>query len=169
MTEAQIEQTIYYIMLGIAIIPAIIISIIHEKKRKERPEMVNTKPYTWGYYSGWISMIIGGELIVISLFSFSVGETDGVMLLFMGAGVLALLGYGVIKRNAIAWILLIIISFNPVCWIINGIYLKNRWSEFKNTDDVQEFQSPVITPPPRHAKAPPPLPTKKDAFVMKQN
>ena len=126
--------------------------------------MVNTKPYTWGYYSGWISMILGGELIAISLFNFSVGETDVVMLLFMGVGVMAL-GYGVIKRNAIAWILLIIISFNPICWVINGIYLKNRWSEFKNSDDTQEIQGTVLTPPPLPAKTPPSLPINKNASV----
>lgn len=146
MTEEQIEQIIHYIMLGISIVPAIIISIIHEKKRKKRPEMVNTKPYTWGYYIGWIAMILGGEFIAIGLYSLSVGENYAALLLLIGGGVMAL-GYGVIRRNPIAWIFFIIISFNPVCWIINGIYLKNRWSEFKDRDDAQEIQGTIPTVP----------------------
>jgi hypothetical protein len=161
MTEAQIEQVVDYAMCGIAIIPAIIISLIHEKKRNKRPEMVNTKPYTWGYFTGWVGMIFGGELIAGCLYGLLVGEIFAVDL-FIG-GLLMALGYGIIKRNAIAWIISIIISFNPFGWVINGIYLKNRWSEFKKSGSTQEIQGTVHIPPPLPAKTPPPLPIKNNA------
>jgi hypothetical protein len=153
MTETQLEQTLYYAMLAIAIIPAIIISFIHENKRNKRPEMANTKPYTWGYYCGWIALIFGGEGIAMTLLSISMGEFDVAGYGLLSAGIMAL-GYGVIKRKGFAWIILIIISLNPICWIINGIYVKHRWSEFKAKDDLQKNIATATAPSSSKENAP---------------
>jgi hypothetical protein len=42
--------------------------------------------------------------------------------------------YGVLawffaRRCRWAWIALTILSFNPIAWIINAIYLRKRWTE----------------------------------------
>jgi hypothetical protein len=37
----------------------------------------------------------------------------------------------IIKRSKVALILFTVISINPVIWIINFIYIKNRWDELK--------------------------------------
>jgi len=47
---------------------------------------------------------------------------------FLGMGVL--IGYLVINRNKIALVVLTVISINPIIWVINFFYLKNRWNEF---------------------------------------
>ena len=33
----------------------------------------------------------------------------------------------ILKFNKYAFLIATILSFNPLLWIINGIYLKNRW------------------------------------------
>jgi len=57
---------------------------------------------------------------------------------FLESGATAVIVCGVIyaalawffaKRHHWAWITLTIVSFNPVVWIINSIYLWKRWAE----------------------------------------
>ena len=63
------------------------------------------------------------------------GPLGGIIL---GPGVVAVILCGVIyaalawffaQRQRWAWITLTILSFNPVAWIINFIYLWRRWAE----------------------------------------
>ena len=58
--------------------------------------------------------------------------------LFLEAGVIAVIVCGLIyailawffaQRRHWAWITLTILSFNPIAWIINAIYLRKRWAE----------------------------------------
>ncbi len=37
----------------------------------------------------------------------------------------------VLKFNKYAFLIATILSLNPIVWIVNGIYLKNRWSHPK--------------------------------------
>jgi len=41
----------------------------------------------------------------------------------------AVLAWFFVRRHHWAWIALTILSFNPVAWIINAIYLRKRWAE----------------------------------------
>jgi hypothetical protein len=47
----------------------------------------------------------------------------------------ALLAWFFARRHHWAWIILTILSFNPIAWIINAVYLRRRWAE-----------APVATP-----------------------
>jgi hypothetical protein len=58
------------------------------------------------------------------------------MLLDLGlmASIICVLVYGAlawffIERKHWAWIALTILSFNPIAWIINAVYLWRRWRE----------------------------------------
>ncbi|MCY1462409.1 hypothetical protein D9M71_801800 [compost metagenome] len=39
-----------------------------------------------------------------------------------------LLCLGIIRYNKWCFLVMTVFSFNPALWIINGIYLKNRWN-----------------------------------------
>ena len=45
------------------------------------------------------------------------------------AVIYAVLAWFFAQRHHWAWITLTILSFNPVAWIINSIYLRKRWAE----------------------------------------
>ena len=58
--------------------------------------------------------------------------------LFLEAGAIGVIICGIIyallawffaQRQHWAWIALTILSFNPIAWIINAIYLWRRWAE----------------------------------------
>lgn len=54
----------------------------------------------------------------------------------------AFFGYKIIKRKKWSWILGTIMSLNPILFIINWIYARNRWDEF--TQEYSEINQFVI-------------------------
>jgi hypothetical protein len=53
----------------------------------------------------------------------SIAAVIGVAILY------AVLAWFFAQRQRWAWVALTILSFNPIAWIINGIYLWKRWAE----------------------------------------
>lgn len=94
------------------------------------------KPYTWGYFTSVILMIHGSWNMADSVFAYSdlpnygYGNQGYVLLAYMLLGILQIVGgYGWYSRNRILCILGIVVSLNPIYYLANTIYLKNRWSE----------------------------------------
>ena len=112
----------------VAAIPAAIGSFVSEgSRRKEAPE---TQPYTWGLYVGFKAAILGVLLAAVSLSAFSGGiGVEGFFLLLVGVAY-AVSGLHTVRRKRWAWVSVTFLSFNPVLWIINFIYGRNRWMEF---------------------------------------
>jgi hypothetical protein len=54
---------------------------------------------------------------------------SGATAVIVCGGIYAALAWFFAKRHHWAWITLTIVSFNPVVWIINSIYLWKRWAE----------------------------------------
>lgn len=87
-------------------------------------------PYKWGYYNGWMGVII--SIIYASIFFISATDTYGrrsdeyasLGFLFL---IIAVVSAGFIFRNRWWAIASIVAQFNPLLWIINGVYIKNRW------------------------------------------
>jgi hypothetical protein len=124
------------------IIIATILSHTLENKRLNKPI---TKPYTWGYFCA-ITAMLGGAFMLISLLYFNSkssyldSKAQTIMVLGVGYGVLNCLGgYGWLTRNRLLAVVGIIVSLNPIWWIVNSIYLKNRWLEMDKT-------KPMVTP-----------------------
>jgi len=45
----------------------------------------------------------------------------------------------ILQFNKYAFLIATILSINPIAWIINGIYLKNRWNHPKvNNENLEE-------------------------------
>ena len=131
------------IVTVIIIIIGTILSHTLENKRLNKPI---TRPYTWGYFCSVTAILSGSAFMLISLlyfnskFSYLDSKTQTIMVLWGGYGVLNCLGgYGWLTRNRSLAVVGIIVSLNPIWWIVNSIYLKNRWLEMDKT-------KPMVTP-----------------------
>jgi len=84
-------------------------------------------PYAWGYYNSLLVITIGVSGIALGIWA-DLG--DGANLIIWSI-LLIVLGTLLYMRNRWVWIVFTILNLNPASWIINGIYLKNRWQEMK--------------------------------------
>ena len=122
-----------HLSLGILII-SLILTVPFSLKEGEEFKSKNPKllPFAWGFFVGYMGVVFS----VISAASLFIGSgrkygSASAEMVALGVFMLltALIHVYMIKRNKWAWLLGIIISFNPILWIVNGIYLKNRWHE----------------------------------------
>lgn len=91
-----------------------------EKKEKDRKEG-NNIGFQWWIIWGWLGITIGniqtlGTLGDIRELAFTLIVINTIVMIF------------VLRFNKYAFLIGTIISLNPLLWIINGIYLKNRWN-----------------------------------------
>ena len=105
---------------------------LNNKFQLQLPEC---KSFFWGYFMGIFNVSSSILFIVVSLSVTVNSDPPPPLALFLFiafVGLLGLvLGYLIIKRSKVALILFTVISLNPVFWIINFIYIKNRWDELK--------------------------------------
>jgi hypothetical protein len=85
------------------------------------------QPFAWGYFSSLAVITIGVSGAILGVWFYS---DDGAGLIIWSAFLIAL-GTLLYKRNLWAWVVFTVLSLNPASWIINWIYLKNRWQEMK--------------------------------------
>ena len=104
--------------LAALIVPIVAAFVLNRRFRERHPDK---RPYRWGYYF-CIMAFIGG-LLLGRLLDFGL---MGILLCGLIYGVLA---WFFAQRRPWAWIALTILSFNPIAWIINAIYLWKRWRE----------------------------------------
>lgn len=78
--------------------------------------------FGWWTFQGWSSLIVG-TLICLSQFKGLGGFA--VLLAAVNVG----LSVMVIRFSRTALSIATVLSINPILWIINGIYLKNRWRD----------------------------------------
>lgn len=80
--------------------------------------------FQWWIISAWLSLILGNIYIIGTL-----RETLVLAIIFLAINTILLVL--VLKFNKYAFLIATILSLNPILWIINGIYLKNRWKHPK--------------------------------------
>jgi NADPH:quinone reductase-like Zn-dependent oxidoreductase len=106
------------IPLGVLIVPIVVALVLNRRFRQRNP---GKRGYRWGYYFSVMSFIHG-----LGLGAFL--ECGATAVIVCGL-IYAVLAWFFAQRCHWAWITLTILSFNPVAWIINGIYLRKRWAE----------------------------------------
>jgi NADPH:quinone reductase-like Zn-dependent oxidoreductase len=104
--------------LAVLILPVVIAFILNRRFRQRNPEK---RGYRWGYYFSIMSFIAG---LVLGAFL----ESGTTAVIVCGI-IYAVLAWFFAQRHHWAWIALTILSFNPIAWIINAIYLRKRWVE----------------------------------------
>ncbi len=106
------------IVIGVSIVPIVVALALNRRFRRRNPEK---RPYRWGYYFS-VQSVIAGIVLGIML------ESGAGVVIVCGV-VYAVLAWFFAQRHHWAWLTLTIVSFNPVAWIINLIYLWKRWAE----------------------------------------
>lgn len=76
--------------------------------------------FVWWDTYGWLGIILGGAAIAAI---FDRNALAALALVSLNTGLMVL----VIRKNKYAFLLSTLISLNPILWIANLIYLKNRW------------------------------------------
>ena len=104
--------------LAVLIVPIIAAFILNRRFKRDHPE---ARGFRWGYYFSIMSIVAG---LVLGLF------LEGGLIVVLICGLIyAIVAWFFVQRRHWAWITLTILSFNPIAWIINAIYLRRRWAE----------------------------------------
>jgi NADPH:quinone reductase-like Zn-dependent oxidoreductase len=115
---ALIALELIAILIGVLIVPIVVAVALNRGFQRRNP---GKRPYRWGYYFSTMSFIAG-----LGLGAFL--ESGATAVIVCGL-IYAVLAWFFAQRHHWAWITLTILSFNPVAWIINLIYLWKRWAE----------------------------------------
>lgn len=118
--------------------------------KKKKPDAL---PYQWGYFTGWMGLLCGFCISILNFSEAAKAQDDvNISLYYSCIGiycfVTGFIHLFIIFRNRWLWILAIILQLNPVLWVINGIYLKNRWIDLKNKSSKTKLPPPL----PNHFK-----------------
>lgn len=113
------------IPLAALLVPIVAAIILNRRFHQRHPAK---RPYRWGYYFSMMAFI--GGLLLGQLLDFGLPGVIGCGLIYGG------LAWFFGQRRPWAWIALTILSFNPIAWIINPIYLRKRWAEELATTTV---------------------------------
>lgn len=80
--------------------------------------------FTWWRVYGWLGLIVGVPYSI----ALGVNDRDLAGMYFIFAAVGGFLCVFILQYSRAAFLWATILSLNPLLWIINGIYLKNRWN-----------------------------------------
>jgi NADPH:quinone reductase-like Zn-dependent oxidoreductase len=106
------------VAVAFAVGPIVAALALNRRFQLRHPGM---RPYRWGYWFA-IQALLGGMALGAFL-------EAGAGVAVACAAVYAALAWSFARRRRWAWIALTILTFNPVAWIVNALYLKKRWSE----------------------------------------
>jgi hypothetical protein len=110
--------TFIAVPLGVLIVPIVIALVLNRRFRRDNPEK---RSFRWGYYFSVMSFVaVVGLALLLDV---------GIIALILCVVIYGVLAWFFTQRCHWAWIALTILSFNPVAWIINAIYLRKRWAE----------------------------------------
>jgi hypothetical protein len=109
-------------------LPAVFLAYWYDRRlHRTRP---TTKAYGWGYFTGFQLVLAPLAVLVGSVYGSL--QTDGGLLLKLLAfsSFFSIFGIFILcRRVRWMWIIYTVLSMNPVLWLINAIYIKNRWKE----------------------------------------
>ena len=114
----QPDMVILMVLAGALVVPVLAALALNRGFRRRNP---GNRPYRWGYYFGLMSIVFG-LLLGMML------ESGAIAVIACGAAY-AVLAWFFARRHRWAWIMLTVLSLNPIAWIINAVYLRKRWAE----------------------------------------
>ena len=83
--------------------------------------------FTWWNVWAWLGLTLG-NLMTLGAFA-DIPDAMGIAWGFVIIN--TILNILILRYNKYAFLIATILSLNPLYWIINGIYLKNRWCDPK--------------------------------------
>ncbi len=90
---------------------------------------VNEEEVGFGWWNtwAWIGLVIGNLYILGSANGNSELISFAIVIILINTILMVM----ILRYNKYAFLIATILSINPLLWIINGIYLKNRWANKK--------------------------------------
>ncbi|MFH1912984.1 MAG: hypothetical protein ABIK45_01745 [Pseudomonadota bacterium] len=133
------DSPVRYAMTLVCALIAIPLALLLDKKLHQL--YPGAKPYKWGYYTGLMGMMTYGLLALMLVVTSAVKDQKTIAaLIFFTLSTIPY--YFILKRRRWAWVVGIILLFNPILWIVNAVYARNRWKELPvPTDDPAEPDS----------------------------
>jgi drug/metabolite transporter (DMT)-like permease len=99
--------------------------LLNKRLQRDHPDF---KSFFWGYYSALALLVFQPFLVAGQLHNADISVLRfGVTFCFLITLPFSVL---TLMRKKMGFIILTIITLNPIVWIINGFYIKNRWNEF---------------------------------------
>lgn len=110
------------------------------KRKEEQLKSEKELGFDWWATWGWLGIVFGNLFLLAEI-----AKNEDLATFF---GIIILLNtvlmIMVLKFNKYAFLITTLISINPLFWIINGIYLKNRWSHPKvNNGRIVKNEQPT--------------------------
>ena len=134
-------------LITVAVCVAVTIPIAYFKNRKFQQRHPDKLGYMWGFIQGTapivMSVILSIMFVIVYSDSGMLYITEPIQTALTIAFIRACFAYGVIKRNRWIFIIHTILSGNPLLFIINGFYIKNRWTEMKHESVVKIEVIPI--------------------------
>jgi len=130
---------VYLIIQAVIIVTAAVLSSSMASSLKA--ESAKLRPYAWGYFIGLLGLTSSALPIILVL----IFPSDSTPFVISICIVTSTTFFYIIKRNRIAWIIGTFFYLNPLVWIINGIYLRNRWSEMGNSTVVNNAEKDWVS------------------------
>ncbi|MCA1601132.1 MAG: zinc-binding dehydrogenase, partial [Acidobacteria bacterium] len=98
--------------------PIVAAFILNRRYQRLNP---GRRGFRWGYYFSIMTFVaVVGLALLLDV---------GIVALIVCGVLYAVLAWFFAERRPWAWVTLTILSFNPIAWIINAIYLRKRWAE----------------------------------------
>jgi len=132
------------VVIACALVAAGLANSWDKKLHEKSPDVM---PFKWGYFVAWMGIITGVVMAFLSFRNQALWYRKSDVDLVWGVICLgyAWIHYFMLQRHRLAWVVGVILHFNPVAWIINAIYIKNRWSEMggKTTGATKKRENPL--------------------------
>lgn len=145
-------------ILGMSLIATLFVGVpiwtsfaLSRQLRRAHP---SAKPFAWGYYNA-LMCFLAPLFVLASVHDNAPDLPRDTKLLLMGVLFCVYVPTGVmaLQRNRLALTLMTLLSFNPLLWAVNFVYLSNRVHEFGISDEasesnsgrVQDFTSPIAS------------------------
>jgi len=91
-----------------------------------------SNPYVWGYLMGILYFMFGIAILCLFIHTFLNKEADLIMLpiSLIPVYINIAIGIKVINRSEKAFMIATVFTLNPIIWVINYFYMKNRYDDF---------------------------------------
>jgi len=103
---------------------------IAQAKNENNNELENNIGFLWWQITGWLNLTFGNLYILLNSQNLPLTLTT-IVTLTISILIQTILSIFILRYNKYVFLLVTILSLNPIIWIINGIYLKNRWNHPK--------------------------------------
>jgi hypothetical protein len=94
--------------------------------------------FGWWTTWAWLGLTLGNLMLFVKL----EGDVGFALVIAIVNTIFMIL---ILRYNKYAFLIATVISINPILWIINGIYLKNRWKHPKVNNGVDLREQPQIS------------------------